>query len=34
MTNRIAVERMTEGVPMNIAEFKRIEFGKERFLAR
>lgn len=34
MTNRIAVERMEEGISMNIAGFKRIEFGKERFLDR
>jgi tetratricopeptide (TPR) repeat protein len=34
MINRIAVELMTEGVPMDIAECKRIEFGKEKFLAR
>lgn len=31
MTNRIAVELMEEGIPLNIAGFKRIEFGKEQF---
>ncbi|MDO9012987.1 MAG: tetratricopeptide repeat protein [Gallionella sp.] len=34
MTNRIAVELMTEGIPMHSDGFKRIEFGKEKFLAR
>ncbi len=31
MTNRIVVECMEEGIPMNVAGFKRIEFGKEQF---
>ena len=34
MTNRIAVELMIEGAPLDIVEFKRIDFGKENFLAR
>ena len=32
MTNRIVVECMEEGIPMNVTGFKRIEFGKEKFL--
>lgn len=33
MTNLIGVEGMEEGVPLKGAGFKRIEFGKEQFLA-
>ncbi len=29
MTNRVAVERMEEGHPLNITAFKRIDYGKE-----
>ena len=32
MTNRVVVESMEEGIPLNVAGFKRIDFGKERFL--
>lgn len=32
MTNRIVVEFMEEGIPLNVTGFKRIEFGKEQFL--
>ena len=31
MTNRVLVDHMEEGIPLNVAEFKRIEFGKEQF---
>ena len=30
--NRVVVERMQEGVPMNIAKMKRIEFSKEQVM--
>jgi tetratricopeptide (TPR) repeat protein len=30
-TNRVIAESMEEGIPLNVAEFKRVEFGKERF---
>jgi tetratricopeptide (TPR) repeat protein len=30
-TNRVVAESMQEGIPLNVAGFKRVEFGKERF---
>ncbi|MFZ4537675.1 tetratricopeptide repeat protein [Propionivibrio sp.] len=30
-TNRVVAESMEEGIPLNVAGLKRIEFGKERF---
>src|SRR6266446_5413395 len=32
-TNRVVAESMEEGIPLNVAGFKRVEFGKERFFA-
>lgn len=32
ITNRVFIERMKEGIPLNVAGFKHIEFGKTRFL--
>jgi len=32
--NRVAVERMEEGKPMDVAGFERIEFGKEQVLSK
>jgi hypothetical protein len=32
MTNRVVAESMEEGIPLNVAKFKRVEFGKEGFL--
>lgn len=34
MTNRILVDHMEEGIPLNSAGFTRIEFGKTQFLDR
>lgn len=31
MTNRVLVEQTEEGIPLNVTEFKRIEFSKEQF---
>jgi tetratricopeptide (TPR) repeat protein len=33
-TNRVLVELMEEGIPLNAARFERIEFGKTQFLDR
>jgi len=33
VTNRVVAESMEEGIPLSVAEFKRVEFAKERFLA-
>jgi tetratricopeptide (TPR) repeat protein len=32
MTNRVFLEQMEEGIPLDITEFKRIDFGKSQFL--
>lgn len=31
VTNRAVVESMEEGIPLNVARFKRVEFSKEQF---